>query len=100
MARHGPAEAAFAKLCGACPIPASSGKTRRYRLNRGGHRSANAALHRIVVVRMKYHEPTRTYVARRTTEGKTRREITRCLKRYVAREIYHHIAATPVPLAA
>lgn len=81
-------EAAFAKLCGACPIPASSGKTRRYRLNRGGHRRANAALHRIVVVRMKYHEPTRVYVARRITEGKTKPEIMRCLKRHLTREIW------------
>ncbi len=81
-------QAAFVKLCGACPIPASSGKTTRYRLNRGGHRHANAALHRIIIVRMKYHEPTRAYVARRTTEGKTKPEIMRCLKRYVAREIW------------
>lgn len=81
-------EAALAKLCGTCPIPASSGKTRRYRLNRGGHRRANAALHRIVVVRMKYHEPTRAYVARRITEGKTKPEIMRCLKRHLIREIW------------
>lgn len=81
-------EAAFAKLCGACPIPASSGKTIRHRLNRGGHRQANAALHRIVIVRMKYHQPTRAYVARRITEGKTKPEIMRCLKRHIAREIW------------
>lgn len=81
-------EAAFAKLCGACPIPASSGKTIRHRLNRGGHRRANAALHRIVVVRMKYHEPTRDYVARRITEGRTKPEIMRCLKRFITREIW------------
>jgi transposase len=81
-------EAAFAKLCGACPIPASSGKTVRHRLNRGGHRQANAALHRIVIVRMKYHEPTRAYVARRITEGKTKPEIMRCLKRHIAREVW------------
>lgn len=81
-------EAAFAKLCGACPIPASSGKTIRHRLNRGGNRRANAALHRIVVVRMKYHEPTRAYVARRITEGKTKPEIMRCLKRHITREIW------------
>jgi transposase len=83
---HG--EAAFAKLCGACPIPASSGKTRRYRLHRGGNRRANRALHRIVVVRMKYHEPTRTYVTRRITEGRTKPEIMRCLKRHITREIW------------
>lgn len=81
-------EAAFAKLCGACPIPASSGKTQRHRLNRGGHRPANAALHRIVIVRMKYHQPTRDYVARRITEGKTKPEIMRCLKRHITREIW------------
>jgi transposase len=81
-------QAAFIKLCGVCPVPASSGKTIRHRLNRGGHRQANAALHRIVIVRMKYHEPTRAYVARRITEGKTKPEIMRCLKRYVAREIW------------
>lgn len=81
-------DAALAKLCGACPIPASSGKTRRYRLNRGGHRRANAALHRIIVVRMKYHDPTRAYVAKRTTDGKTKPEIMRCLKRHLAREIW------------
>ena len=81
-------EAAFAKLCGACPIPASSGKTNRHRLNRGGHRQANAALHRIVIVRMKYHEPTRAYVARRISEGKTKPEIMRCLKRFIIREIW------------
>lgn len=81
-------EAAFARLCGACPIPASSGKTVRHRLNRGGHRQANAALHRIVIVRMKYHEPTRAYVARRIAQGKTKPEIMRCLKRSVAREIW------------
>lgn len=81
-------EAAYAKMCGACPIPASSGKIQRHRLNRGGHRQANAALHRVVIVRMKYHQPTKDYVARRTAEGKTKREIIRCLKRYVARETW------------
>ena len=84
-------EAAFAKLCGACPIPASSGKTSRHRLNRGGHRQANAALHRVVVVRMRTHQPTADYVRRRTAEGKSKREIIRCLKRFVAREIFGHI---------
>ena len=81
-------EGAFAKLCGACPIPASSGRTNRHRLNRGGHRQANAALHRIVVTRMRAHRPTIDYVARRTSEGKTKPEIMRCLKRYVAREVF------------
>jgi transposase len=86
-------EAALAKLCGACPIPASSGKTSRYRLNRGGHRQANAALHRILIVRMRFHEPTITYVNRRTAEGKTKKEILRCLKRLLIREIYQTIVA-------
>jgi transposase len=67
-------EAALAKLCGACPIPASSGKTSRHRLNRGGHRQANAALHRIAIVRMRFHEPAIAYVNRRTAEGKARRK--------------------------
>ena len=82
-------EASFAALCGSNPIPASSGKTQRHRLNRGGDRLANAALWRIVLVRMSNDEPTRKYVARRITEGKTKTEIMRCLKRYVAREIYN-----------
>jgi len=86
-------EAALAKLCGACPIPASSGKTSRHRLNRGGHRQANAALHRILVVRMRFHEPTIAYVNRRTTEGKTKKETMRCLKRLLIREIYQTIVA-------
>lgn len=81
-------EAAFAALCGTNPIPASSGKITRFRLNRGGNRQANAALHRAVITRMHWHEPTKTYVARRTTEGKTKPEIMRCLKRYVAREVF------------
>ena len=81
-------EGAFAKLCGACPIPASSGRTNRHRLNRGGNRQANAALHRIVVTRMRVHRPTIDYTARRKSEGKTTPEIMRCLKRYVAREVF------------
>jgi transposase len=81
-------EAAFAKLCGVTPIPASSGMTNRHRLNRGGHRQANAALYRVAIVRMQHHAPTKTYVARRTAEGKTKPEIIRCLKRLLAREIW------------
>jgi len=81
-------EASFSMLCGASPIPASSGVTHRHRLNRGGDRQANAALHRIVLVRMRYHEPTKAYVAKRRTEGKSKAEIFRCLKRYVAREVF------------
>ena len=90
-------ERSFAALCGASPVQASSGNTRRHRLNRGGDRQANSALWRIVLVRMKTHPPTKAYVARRTAEGLSKREIMRCLKRYVAREIYHHINPTPPP---
>ena len=84
-------EAAFAKMCGACPIPASSGKTNRHRLNRGGNRQANAALYRVVIVRMRGHQPTVDYVRRRTAEGKSKSEIIRCLKQYVAREIFGYL---------
>jgi transposase len=84
-------EAAFAKLCGVCPIPASSGKTSRHRLYRGGHRQANAALHRVAVTRMRSHPPTIAYVRRRIAEGKSTREIRRCLKRYIAREIFRQL---------
>jgi transposase len=79
------------------PIPASSGKTSRHRLNRGGNRQANAALFRIVVVRMRWHPATIAYVQRRTAEGLSKREIIRCLKRYVAREVYRLL---PVPATA
>jgi transposase len=81
-------EASFASLCGVSPVEASSGKVVRHRLNRGGNRDANRALHLICVVRMRVDERTRHYVARRTAEGKSKREIMRCLKRYVAREVY------------
>jgi transposase len=82
-------ESSFAHLCGVAPLPASSGKTSgRYRLNRGGDRRANNALWRIVLVRMGTDQRTKDYVARRTTQGKSKPEIMRCLKRYVAREIY------------
>ncbi len=81
-------EAAFSMLCGSSPIEASSGKTTRHRLNRGGDRQANAALYRIVVIRLRWHQPTRDYLARRTEQGKSKPEIIRCLKRYVAREIF------------
>ncbi len=87
-------EASFAMLCGACPIPASSGKTQRHRLNRGGNRQANSALHIVVLSRMRMDSRTKKYVARRLDEGRTKREIMRCLKRYVAREIYHVLTAT------
>ena len=82
-------DAALAKLCGACPIPASSGKTNgRHRLNRGGNRQANAALYRAIIVRMRWHPPTIASIERRTAEGLSKREIIRCLKRYLAREVY------------
>ena len=82
-------EAAWAHLCGAAPIPASSGKTTgRYRLNQGGDRQANHALWRIIFTRLGSHQPTQVYVERRLKEGKTKTEIIRCLKRYVAREVY------------
>jgi transposase len=75
-------EAAFAKLVGVCPIPASSGVTNRHRLYRGGHRQANAAIYRTVIVRLRWHQPTIEYVARRTAEGLSKKDIIRCLKRY------------------
>ena len=81
-------EASFAMLCGACPIPASSGKTNRHRLNHGGNRQANSALHTVVVSRIRIDERTQAYMKRRLTEGLSKREIMRCLKRYVAREIF------------
>jgi len=82
-------EASFASLCGVAPQPASSGKTTgRHRLNRGGDRTANNALWRIVIVRLATHQPTKDYMGRRTKEGLSKREIIRCLKRYVAREVY------------
>src|SRR3974390_1669518 len=81
-------EAAWAHLCGVSPIEASSGKVVRHRLNRGGDRQANSALWRIVMVRMVSHAPTRAYVERRTKEGRSKLEIMRMLKRYVAREVY------------
>jgi transposase len=80
-------EAAFAALCGVSPLPASSGRTDRHRLNRGGDRAANSALYTIVMVRMRYDQRTRDYVTRRTEQGLSKREIMRCLKRYVAREL-------------
>lgn len=84
-------EAAFAALAGVAPIPASSGQTVRHRLNRGGDRKLNAALHIVVLTRSRYHQTTRDYIARRTAEGKTRREIRRCLKRYLARQLFRFL---------
>lgn len=91
-------EAAFAKISGTAPLEASSGSVQRHRLNRGGDRQANSALYTIVVTRMRSHGPTVDYVKRRTQEGKTKKEIIRCLKRYVAREIYAVLCPkTPEP---
>ncbi|MZF91068.1 IS110 family transposase [Streptomyces sp. SID5643] len=87
-------EASFAHLCAAAPVPASSGRTNRHRINRGGDRHANSALYTIVLVRMRHDERTRNYVARRTAEGMSSKDIMRCLKRIVAREIYRHLVST------
>jgi transposase len=85
-------EKAFAKLCGVAPQPASSGRTTgRHRLSRSGDRQANSALYIVTIVRLRHHEPTRAYVERRTNEGLSKREIIRCLKRYIAREIYANL---------
>lgn len=92
-------EAAFAHLCGVDPIPASSGKTVRHRLNPGGDRGANSALHMIAVVRLRYCERTRAYATRRLEEGLGKREIIRCLKRYIAREVYRSLRADLTALA-
>jgi transposase len=81
-------EAAFASLCGVSPVPASSGKTTRHRLNRGGDPQANQALYIIAVSRMAHDARTRAYVQRRTGTGLSKKEIIRCLKRYIARELY------------
>jgi transposase len=90
-------EAAFAHLCGVAPIPASSGRTRRHRLNRGGDRAANKALYVVVLGRLRYDARTRAYAARRTTEGLSKPEIIRCLKRYVARQLYHALQPAQEP---
>jgi transposase len=98
-------EAALARLCGVAPIPASSGNTTRHRLHRGGDRQANCAIHLIVINRLRWHAPTKAYLERRTAEGKTKKEIIRCLKRAVVRELYTalktdhpDLAAQPTPL--
>lgn len=94
-------DAAFAALGGAAPIPASSGQTVRHRLNRGGDRQLNRALHTIVLSRLAHDPDTRAYAARRAAEGKTPREIRRCLKRYLARQLYRRLETdptlTPIP---
>jgi transposase len=93
-------EAAFAALGGTSPIPASSGRTIRHRLNRGGDRALNRAIHTITLTRIRSCPRTRAYVARRTAEGKTAREIRRCLKRYIARELYRQLNQSMKPLTS
>jgi transposase len=92
-------EAAFASLAGAAPIPASSGSTVRYRLNRSGDRQLNRALHTVALSRLRIHAPTKAYADRRTREGKTPREIKRCLKRAIAREVYRLMNAHAAAVA-
>jgi len=89
-------DAAFASLAGAAPIPASSGRIVRYRLNRGGDRQLNRALHTIALSRLSHHPETKRYAARRTAEGKTPREIKRCLKRHLARRLHRILENGPV----
>ena len=93
-------EAAFAALAGVNPIPASSGNLIRHRLNRGGDRRLNRALHIAVLTRLTHHPETRAYVEKRQAEGRTTKEIRRCLKRYFARQIYRILNATEAPLSA
>ncbi|MFJ9060308.1 transposase [Streptomyces sp. NPDC102409] len=94
-------EASFAHLCAAAPVPASSGRTNphrtnRHRVKRGGDRNANSALYTIVPVRMRHDQRTRDHVARRTTKGMSAKDIMRCLKRIVAREVYRHLRSTGI----
>jgi transposase len=92
-------EACFAALCGVAPVPASSGKTRHYRLSRGGDRQANHAVHRIALNRMSHHQPTIAYVHRQTDRGRSKKEILRLLKRAICREIYR-LLTQPCPVPA
>lgn len=87
--------AGFAALCGVSPLPASSGKTNQHPLNRVGNRQANAALHLIAVVRLRWDEQTQAYAERRTEEGLSKPEILRCLKRFIAREVYRILLGSP-----
>jgi transposase len=98
-------EASFAALCGVSPVPASSGKTTRHRLSRGGDRAANSALHIIAIGRLRTDPRTQAYVAKRITEGHSKLEAIRCLKRYIAREVFSLIKqqtqeSHPAPTAA
>ncbi len=93
-------EASFAALCGVSPLDCSSGKQDRHRLNRGGNRDANMALWRIVMVRLRWDSTTRAYVEKRVSEGKTRRGAMRCLKRYIARDVFRLLTASdPLPVS-
>ena len=89
-------QAAFAKLCGVCPIPAFSGKTHRFRLNQGGNPQAYAAFYRLAIVGIRSHEPTLAYVKKRTKDGKSKSEINRCLKPYIVREIYSQLCVPKI----
>jgi transposase len=89
-------EAAFARLAGAAPIPASSGRVLRHRLDPGGDRQLNRALHATIVSRRKNHAPTISYIERKTREGKSVREAIRCLKRYLARHLFRVLEAGPM----
>ena len=93
-------EPAFAMLCGVAPIPASSGRTNRHRLNRGGDRQANSAIYMIVISRLRWDRRTRAYAERRTAEGLSKKDIIRCLKRMIAREIYYLIQPQPAAAVA
>jgi transposase len=94
-------EAAFAALAGTSPLPASSGQVTRFRLNRGGDRHLNRALHQVMITRLSCHSPTREYVLRRISDGKTPREAQRCIKRYLARRIWRLLEhGTPTRTAA
>jgi transposase len=99
---RGHSEASFASLCGVCPVEASSGNTTRRRLSRGGDRRANAAIYRIAVSRLRWDPRTQAYFQRRIADGKTKREALRCLKRYIAREVYPLLLGrtNPTPSAA
>ena len=92
-------EASFAALCGVSPLDASSGRQRRHRLNRGGNRQANRALWVIAFIRLRVDSRTKAYAARRTKQGRTRPEITRCLKRYIVREVYRALVDVTKPAA-
>jgi hypothetical protein len=90
-------DAKLARAAGLAPVPASSGKTNRHRLDRGGNRQVNAALHRVIVTRARCHPLTRDYIARRRSEGKSTREAIRCLKRYLARRVWQLLRAAGPP---